>query len=153
MNFIVEDGTGIQTATSYVTTAEFVNFWADRGEDYSETSEADIKAWLNKATAYIDTFNLKGHRVSRTQALQWPRWGMVHDDDWPVLSDEIPSEIKKAVMYIAAHTDTIQEINSGVQSESYGPVSKTYTGKAPDFVLVKQNIRSFLDSANILVRV
>jgi hypothetical protein len=133
IDFVVEDGTAKPDSTSYATTSQFVQYWLNRGTDYSSNSTTEIKQWLNKATEYIDlNYNFEGSRVDEDQALKWPRYGVIDKDGIEIEDDVIPEDIIDAACYLAAQVQngTLQEIITNVKSESYGPVSKTYSGPA-----------------------
>lgn len=79
--FVVEDGTGLLTANSYLSENGFTDYWdiTNPDWDYSGFSDDEIIGALIRATAYIDNryrgrwpgVTLKG----RAQALAWPRTG------------------------------------------------------------------------------
>ena len=52
--FIVEDGTALENANSYVTVQEFRDYWGDRGTDYTAKADEEIESSLVLATQYID---------------------------------------------------------------------------------------------------
>lgn len=54
MAFTVENGTGINGATSYATVQQFRDHHADRGNDVTAILDADVQELLIKATAHID---------------------------------------------------------------------------------------------------
>ncbi len=95
---IVEDGTGVTSANSYVLEDEFDEYCDARG---TTPATGDAEAALVRATQFIDTTyrtRFSGTKVNgRDQALQWPRTGATDDDAEEIEDDEIPQEIKDAV--------------------------------------------------------
>lgn len=132
MTVIVEDGTNVANANSYVDNQEFATFMEDRGEitiAEADSEQQDIA--LIKATDYMEQkFRLlwKGSRTFATQRLSWPRRGVdVPDFFDPFFRDlnniplsfqdtlfipenEVPYETKVAQMLIA------QQVFSGDQA-------------------------------------
>lgn len=129
VEFVVEDGTGLTNSTSYVSVAEFQQYWENRGTVYS--SESSIQKWLNEATAYADlTYCWGGTIADDDQALLVPRigWADVYGRD---LDDSVPTYLKNGVCELAAARQGVDpEASStvGVASKSYGPVSVSYRG-------------------------
>jgi hypothetical protein len=94
MALIVEDGSEVSGANSYVSVNDFVT-WADaRGLTYP--AYPDIEQKIYRAMDYIESLSFIGQKNSETQALQWPR-AYVLVDGYGVDSDEIPAQLKLAV--------------------------------------------------------
>ena len=97
---IVEDGTGLSTAESYITVAYADTYHSDRGETSWSGTDAAKEAALRRALAYLDgrygpRFNGL-RRLGREQALMWPRVGASDSEGWIIDSDVIPEELKRA---------------------------------------------------------
>lgn len=74
MAFVVEDGTGLSNATSYVTVQEYRDYYTDRGIDKSGETDAQIQGYLVQATDFIDLeYKFCGDKLVDTQALDFPR--------------------------------------------------------------------------------
>jgi len=94
MALIVEDGSEVSGANSYVSIDNFIA-WADaRGVTYPALPELQQK--ILRAMDYIESLSFVGQKNTDTQALQWPR-AYVTIDGYSVESDEIPPELKVAV--------------------------------------------------------
>lgn len=126
MSLTVEDGTGIATANSLATTAEFVTYFSDRGNTTLAEADTDqIEAALVKAADYMEQkFRMlwNGSRATTTQRLSWPRRGVAVPDffdpffrdisDVPlsfqdtlfIAENEVPELVKEAQFQIAAET-------------------------------------------------
>ena len=156
IEFVVEDGTGKDDSTSYVTVDEYRQYWLNRGTDYSATADATIQGYLNAATEYIDnSYNFIGESTNYTQALEWPRYGALERFGEDIDRDLIPQKLKDAVCYMANQvTNGINQIDAGVSSESYGKVSRTYnSGGVKKYIAVDKMLKFIVASGNVLMRV
>lgn len=98
VNLIVEDGSGKQSANSYVS-LEYADAYAvNRNyKTWVTQSEYVKKSAIIKAMDYVDNlFNWKGRRAYEEQALSFPRVNIIDDDGFDV-SGKIPERLKKAV--------------------------------------------------------
>ena len=162
---IIEDGTIVASANSFVTDAEFKRYASIRNFDVPAT-QPDREALLILAMDYLQgkELNMKGTRVSATQELMYPRYG-VCTHNFTVASTDIPSALKNAQMELAAQANesellisgTVQNLASfsvdGVYSESYfsgGNWSQVRTDRADVYLdpLLTNN-----GSKNLMTRV
>jgi len=100
MAVIVEDGTGVAGANSYVTRADFIAYGLTLGYTIQDNSGTDVE--LVKAAEYISEHeaNMIGVRSARDQALPWPRYGVMING-WAWASNEIPDVVKECQMHFA----------------------------------------------------
>jgi hypothetical protein len=80
MTLIVEDGTGLAAAESYVSAADCDAYHAARGNTGWSGTEAEKEAALRNAATYLDAhYRYRSCRLTAAQALEWPReaydWG------------------------------------------------------------------------------
>lgn len=101
MALIVEDGTGKSNAESYCTVAFADAHFAARNVPSWDGSEAHREGLLRLATDYmLARYQWAGERVTATQALDWPRSGIVaHGFD--VASNAVPLAIQRACAELA----------------------------------------------------
>jgi hypothetical protein len=101
MALIIETGSLIPSAVSYVSVEETVAFASTRGVTLPET-EAAVEILLIKAMDWLESMRgaYQGMKVSATQSLQWPRSG-VTIDGFEVAEDIIPLDLKRAQMQVA----------------------------------------------------
>ena len=93
MTLVVEDGSKVTGANTYITLAEF-KAWADaRGVHYN--SDAHVTRDILRAMDYIEELLFIGVKETRDQALQWPRVDVVIDG-YALDVGEIPKELKNA---------------------------------------------------------
>lgn len=103
MPLIIEDGSIVAGANSYVTGVEYLDwsdarFGNDRSSRPAQSSDADML--VLRAMDYFETLQFIGSKVSSAQSLQWPRTGAVIDG-FTVPSDEIPNEVKISIFELA----------------------------------------------------
>ena len=128
MAFVVEDGTGLSTANSYVSVADFKSYWTDRNVTYTEL-DPEIKGWLINATQYIDlNYTFKGEVSDSDQALQFPRKYICDKNGNELASDKVPLQVVYATCELGAINKTNKDLyeQNNVKSEKLGPVSVTY---------------------------
>lgn len=108
MSLVIEDGTGLSTATSYVTVTEARAYALARGVTLSATDSV-VETQLIKAMDYLEAQRdrYQGYKNTEAQALQWPRDGVVVDG-WSIDSNEIPKLLKSAQCQAAT------EIHNGI---------------------------------------
>lgn len=116
---IVENGTGLADAVSYLSVADADAYLAARGITiWAPLLEAEKEQALVRATDYlVQVYRLKwkGSRVNATQALDWPRAFVEREDyEYSTLNgtttiggrfyypaNEVPAEVKKATAEMA----------------------------------------------------
>jgi hypothetical protein len=143
MAIVVEDGTGVDGAESYVTVAEFKAYAIANGLSGHDASDTDIEAALRRATRYIDNYYRPRWPGSRTygrdQDLAWPRTDVLDGEGEEIPDDEIPDELKTAVYSvtsreIAAPGGMMPDIttDAAVIEETVGPITVKYAeGREP----------------------
>ncbi len=155
VQFVVEDGTGKSTATSYATVAQYRQYWENRGVDYSATAQSLIETKLNTATEYIDTtYTFDGTPLLTTQSLEWPRTDVLTGYDEPVSNASVPQRVIDATCYLAAQ-DGLQFVDDGIASISYGPISKTFSrpGGQKQFPVADKLLKEFILQGSRIMRV
>lgn len=107
MALVVEDGSIVTGADSFVTRADFITYAATKGITIADEAATDVM--LFKAGQYINSKepNLKGNRVERDQPMAYPRENLnIEDFNWS--STEIPRQVILAQMELAI------DVNDGV---------------------------------------
>lgn len=140
MALIVEDGTVVAGAESYVTVAEADAYHTARGNAAWDDVE-DKEAALRRATDYMVRMyrqRWKGIRKNIAQTLDWPR-EMVYTEpfmrggvgEYPYLVSNIivPAEVKTACIEFAlraAAAALAPDLERATSQETVGPISVTY---------------------------
>lgn len=91
MTFVVEDGTGLANANSYISVPDADAYFADRGIAAWTGSNTVKEQALVRATDFIETVygqRFRGSVVTESQALSFPRY--ITDED------EVPTSLKRA---------------------------------------------------------
>lgn len=155
---IIEDGTGVANANSYVSVAYLVAYAADRGLTIP-TSDTDKEIFLLKAMDYLEgrRMDFQGAKANSEQALQWPRVG-VQIDCVDIAITLIPEELKKSqcqlvveqqkrtILYPAPRTSSTEGM---VTQKTVGPLTKKYAfdGKGavnPNKPIIISSVEIFL---------
>lgn len=102
MALIIEDGTGVTGADSYITVAEY-NAWINARITTHTDTDAVVESRILRAMDYVESLPFKGEKKTEAQPLQFPRYGLMVDGYW-VDSDTIPTVIKKA-LYEVVYAD------------------------------------------------
>lgn len=117
MALIVEDGSGLSTAESYASVAEFDTYLTETSKTTSATT-AQKEAALRIATRYLDgLYQWRGQIKVSTQALGWPRLVYYDSDGRQVTSIAVPEIIKDAACE-AAFAHLTNALNPTVTSGS-----------------------------------
>jgi protease II len=94
MALIVEDGSLVANANSYITLAEY-KAWADaRGLTYS-ADDTTVEQQILRAMDYLERIEYIGNKANENQPLQWPRTEALIDGYYADAT-EIPKEVKTA---------------------------------------------------------
>lgn len=149
---IVEDGTGLANANSYVTVAYADDYLESMGvTDWQPLQQPKKEVLLVKATDYVDnTYRWRGRKLTQEQALQFPREGVVDDDGNEVAG--IPRALKQAVCMCASvlmeegDLYAVDDQSGAVVSEKIGQLAFTYD------VSKKVKGSSLYDSINLRLR-
>lgn len=145
--FKVEDGTGYEDSTSYVSVAyadEYITFWYDDAEWNALTLE-DKEKKLMIATSFLDSaVRWQSSIRNIEQALQFPRQDFFDLDGRIVRSNIVPQAIKDATVQLA-YASMISPLSTkgySIKEESFGDSSDTYA--SPVTVYENEGVRSIL---------
>lgn len=104
MALVVENGTGLATAESFVSVADADTYHSARGNSaWADGTTAEKEEALRRASTFLsNSYPWAGYPVNaRTQLLAWPRYDVVDQDGNPVASDEVPREVVNATYEVA----------------------------------------------------
>jgi len=137
MALIVEDGTGLATAESYVSVAAADTRMTNLGNtNWALLTTAEKEQALRRATAaMLQSYRERWHgvRMTSTQALDWPRSGVVVDG-YSVASNAVPVDVANAcadLAFKAAAGDLTPDLTRGVVREKVGPIETEYDRNSP----------------------
>lgn len=170
MSLVVETGSGLTNADSYISLADANSYVAGHGNTSSWSAAADDEKEeaLRLGTQYIDLKyggRFAGVRGSRDQALNWPRSAVIDIAGYSYDSDEIPVCLKQAVVEAAlrhlADDDLLGVIeNNGTvkrEKSKLGPLEDDveYVGgksQAPAYPRIRALLRPILNSLDTISR-
>jgi len=95
MALVIEDGSVVSGANSYVTLAEFKAWADDRNISYSDSDDT-LEGQLLRAMDYFERLQFIGNKANENQPLQWPRTEALIDGYYADAT-EIPKEVKIAL--------------------------------------------------------
>lgn len=129
---IVETGSIVAGANSYVSSAELTTYATDRGI----TLTGDLTALLLKSMDYVDNLAFKGIKSTKDQPLQWPRLS-VYLDGYPVNGTEIPNILKNGQMECAIaifqNNDPLQNSPIAVKRQKVDVIEIEYADGAAQY--------------------
>ena len=128
MSLIVEDGSQVANANTYVSDLEYTTYAAARGLTVgidAATREIELIKAMDFIESHRDVF--KGIKTNYNQALQYPR-SDVYIDGYSTGSDTIPDALKNAQIEAAASTiDLLKTGDSqNIQKEKVGDIEVSY---------------------------
>ena len=148
MTLIVEDGSVVSGANTYLTEAEAATLL----DDYFGITATITESQLKMSAQWLESFrnNYQGNKVSSSQSLQFPRIS-VYVDCVLLPSDEIPQELKLSqalAAYEISNGSTLQQNSTGqtVTSKSIaGQISVQYSDNGLGGQTIFNQINSYLD--------
>lgn len=107
MSLVVEDGTGVASAASYVSVDDADTYWSGRAHSafaatWTAATTGNKEGALREATDYLDaSFGqyFRGSRAGYVQGLEWPRTDAKDDSGYPL--QNLPNALVKAVCELA----------------------------------------------------
>lgn len=171
MAFVVETGSGLIDANSYISLSDASSYVADHGNSstWSAAADASKEEALRLGTQYID---LKygnryiGRKATRDQALCWPRLTVVDADGYSYDSNEIPNCLKQATVEAALRVIEGDDLLGVVENPGTikrektalpGPLSEEieYVGgksQVPYYPKIGALLRPIIKSSNMMSR-
>lgn len=153
MTLIVEDGTGLPNAESYLSVTDYKAYCAARKYDLTNIADDDIEAALRKATDYIDgRYRFRDVKLSVSQALSFPRTASAVDYDGQVIPP-VPRRLQHSTAELAFEakdgSDLLPTVERGgaIKSETIGPLSTTYMDSAtpgPGYLKIDNFLRPYI---------
>lgn len=142
MSLVTEDGTGLAGAESFVSVADADTYHSVRANAaWALLTTANKEAALRQATEYMDAvYAWAGTRGNDTQALGWPRYGVVVDGV-SVDSDAVPTAIARACAELAlraSSADLAPDVGRQKSREKVGPIEVEYSTSAPAYTTYRQ---------------
>jgi len=148
MSLIVENGTGLADAESYISVADASAYHDKRGNTtWADMSEPEMEQSLRRATDYlVQVYRLRwnGTRVNSVQSLDWPRAFVLREDfnysgingyttiggNYYYPSNVVPNEVKNACAEMALKASAGElspDIEQRVTKEKIDVIEVTYS--------------------------
>lgn len=129
---IVENGTGLTNANSFVSVDYADDYFSARGvTQWDSLTDDEKEVLLIKATDFVNaSYKWRGKKSTQGQALSFPRTNCIDNDGYKVSG--VPNNLKDAVCeasYLLNGGDELfqkAESNGAVTSEHIGSISFTY---------------------------
>lgn len=153
MALVIEDGTGVAGANSYVTVEEVRSYSDDRGIDLP-TEDTDLEKLIVQAMDYLETYRsqYQGEKTDPAQLIQFPREGVVIEG-YDLPNNEIPDLLKQAQCQAsgdAYDTDLIPNEGADVKKEKVDVIEVEYAdssmSQGPTFTKVESLLQPLLTS-------
>lgn len=136
MSIVVEDGTGLSNAESYLSVSGADSYHTNRGNDSWTGSDAVKEQALRKATEYLDNhYQWIGDIYLTTQTLNWPRT-FAYDSQGRAVNNIVPSKVENAaaeLALLALSEDLVPVTTSSdyAKREKVGDLEIEYRDSAP----------------------
>ena len=144
MAIIVEDGSIVAGANSYVSIADTRTYALARGVTLSAV-DAEVEQLIIQSMDYVEGLAFIGLKSTEDQPLQWPRSNVVIDGYF-VDTDEIPTELIKGqnetILSINNGEDPLADIARAQESVKVGSLSVKYTSGSST-TLVRKTTNAF----------
>ena len=157
MTLIVEDGTGKSDAQTYLSEIGLTAYAAARGI----TIVGEVSVLLISAMTYVESLDYRGHKNTKLQALQHPRYGL-SIDGFLVLTTEIVQVLKdlqaEVAIAIGNGNDPLETVQRAVKRTKVGPIEKEYSDNAAPFVMnlrikaLERKLTSSMGASSFMVR-
>lgn len=138
---IVENGSIIANANTYVTIAEYIAYAESLGVTVEDNDASKVQ--LIKASQYIDSkeSQLYGDMVEKTQPLSYPRNNLVDLQNFTWGNDEIPTLVKKCQMSLALDIQAGEDLYNLSASAATGIKRERVEGAVEVEYAVSDSIR------------
>lgn len=136
MALIVEDGSIVAGAESYISVVEAADYLTGRGDiAFSALALSEQESALRRATDYLTQkyrTRWRGERAVSSQSLDWPRQGVVTPEG-ELSASLVPLDVKRACaeMAVRAISSVLNpdiDPAAAVTKEKVGPVEVEYLG-------------------------
>lgn len=126
---VVEDGTGLPNADSYISTSDADTYHGNRGNAAWAAMAAPAKeSALRQATDFMSTLRWSGVRATSTQALDWPRAG-TELNGFTIAANVVPEAARRACAELALRASAgslSPDAEPVVLEETVGPLTTKY---------------------------
>ena len=150
MALIIEDGSGVANANSYVTAAQWDAWATARGISHSH-STSKIEEFILTAMDYIEAQNFLGRKATDAQPLQWPRTEVYIDS----YSNQLKNALYEVTRTVADGNFALSSRDRQTTQEKIGEITVTYKNNASmnkETPEVRSALRKIIKSVNAVSR-
>ena len=134
MALIVEDGSVVPNAHSYISVADATTYFENHSDpELWPNSQLDVKEGaLRYATTTLDgMFKWTGEVFSLTQSLSWPRSDATDNEDRTIATNSVPERVRQAtcelaLLHISKPLNENYDRGGDTKMEQVGPVRVEY---------------------------
>lgn len=118
MTLVIEDGSGVAGANSYVSAADYEAWETARfgSDNLSHSSDEARERDIFRAMDYFESLDFVGTKASQDQELQFPRVGMFIDG-YSVSSEEIPVQVKSSLFELVYAEAKGYSLNQNIERD------------------------------------
>lgn len=159
VTLIVEDGTNVPNSNTYISLANAVTYFQNRGDTtFVDAAPDDQAAALVRATSNMGYWlngRWRGRRANQIQSLDWPRNYVTDSDGYRIAGNTVPQKVQFAECEVAKIELVMPFIQQSVdrydsvQDERAGPVNVSFKPTAPSITYWPQVIAMLKDYATI----
>lgn len=148
ITLVVENGTGLANANTYIDVAYLQQYAEEMGESLPTDAE-ELKSLVLQAMPFIESQKYQGIKSSYEQALQWPR-KYVRANGYDIPTNVVPNDIKKAqasaAVLINGGVDLMPTggTSGAITEETVGPITTKYSDKYPAYASYFGSLSSYL---------
>ena len=162
MSLVVEDGTGIDGANTYISLIDVIAYCNNVGyADFIAASSEDQNSAILRGMRYIESHNFIGFKNQTINSLEWPRDDAIDRNEIEIDPSEIPQKLKDAVCETSSlelsSPGSLQpnETRQGLKREEYGDVKFEYFNSGnmkPKFSVITGLLAGLTKSSGTLMR-
>lgn len=164
MSLVVEDGTGLTNAESYISVVDATTYHASMGNAGWVGTQTQMEVALRQATQYLDTtYRFRGTTIKKNQpqqALMWPRFGVYFNNayiQWPI-NRVIQATCEAALRALVSPGSlTVDQSDAQLLDVTVGPVSAKFQsyqqGGQVRFKVVDKLLAPFVNGTANTIRV
>jgi len=160
MTIIVEDGSIVSGANSYITVAEYEAWVDDRYPSHPDHGDsAKIEQLIHRAMDYFESLAFKGYKKTEEQPLQFPRDHLIIDG-YLASNTSIPFQVKRALFEIVYADEStyglFNVIDRKTKKEKVDVLEVEYADNSASRVMtpaVSAWLRKLLMPQNMVVRI
>lgn len=162
MSLIVEDGTGVDSANSFISVASAGSYLGTRSDTWTNASTVEQENALIEAGIYLNSLNWKGIKYGRDQYMAFPRYRFRDEDGYLYDYNVVPRNVTYAnaeaavllldnyeLMPSVKPSDLVKRKKIDVLETEY--FARATTGKT-SFAVLDALLRGFLISAGRIAR-